>query len=81
MEFALFSYFSVMLPEGSSLSKLGVVDDTQGTGSFCLWVSYRTPKGKLPVPDVRFARFRYHLMAEMGKTAISFFFLKVPPNN
>ena len=81
MEFALFSYFSVMLPEGSSLLKSGVVDDTQGTGGLCLWVSYRTPKGKLPVPDVRFVRFRYHLIAEMGKSAVRLFFLEPPRKN
>ena len=52
----------------------GVVDDTQGTGDFCLWVSCGTPNGNLPVPDVRFARFRCHLIAEMGKLLSASFF-------
>ena len=60
---------------------LGVVEDTQGTGGLYFWVSCGTPKGKLPVPDVRFAHFRCHLIAEMGESAVRLFFLETPRKN
>ena len=48
LEFALFIYFSVMLPEGSSLSNLGVVDDTQWRGGFSFGCRVGHPKENFP---------------------------------